>query len=271
MQASTTFVPARDESFVPFSFGAQFLGLLWLPAAALVLGVTPSVIVRYGGPEFLAGPARMGAVIAVSLVALWVITSPVGVRVGLDGLVVRHIYGWRAFISYSELAAVTESQGHFVVLKLWNDASLRFYMWMPRAGCVARRMEWARSTFATASSSWLSSAGHLLPGSRSTSAWVRDLRGLGSRGAPQDLESFWSVLENPGAPPVARAAAAVALASAITPQGELRLRRSAESCASPTLRDALVRATDHDDEAAIAGALRQLRREANWLPETSRS
>jgi hypothetical protein len=259
---TATMTPTRDDSsFVPFSFGAQLLAFWWFPVVAVFVGVVPSVVMRHGGPEVLVAAARVVSVVAVCSVMVWVLTSPVGIRVGVDGLAVRHVYGWRAFIPYSELAEITESQGHFVVLRLWNDASLRFYLWMPHAGCVAKRMEWARSAFASASPSWLLSAGVLLPGSRPTSTWVRDLRALG---VSQNLDSLWSVLENPAAPPVARAAAAVALASGTTPGGEARLGRSAEACASPTLRKALEHAVSPNDET-LAAALGELRREVNWF------
>ena len=68
-------------------------------------------------------------------------------------------------------------------------------------------------------------------------------------------ELMWRVLEDPGAPPTARAGAAFALRSLLDEEGRVRMVRIAESCAAPPLRVALDRIASEGDEDAIVDAL----------------
>jgi hypothetical protein len=73
--------------------------------------------------------------------------------------------------------------------------------------------------------------------------WLTRLRGLLTvaqhRSRAVSVDDMWRVLESPASPAWARAAAAVAIAPAVSPAERMRIRRVAEQTASPALQDAL--------------------------------
>jgi hypothetical protein len=86
-------------------------------------------------------------------------------------------------------------------------------------------------------------------GGRPASAWLRDLPTLNAesyRRPSLPAEELWRIVENPSAPPTARAGAALVLRDNLDSAGCVRLRRAAEACAAPHLRAAL-------DAVALAG------------------
>lgn len=106
---------------------------------------------------------------------------------------------------------------------------------------------------------------------RSPREWITELRRLGAgagadhRTAALDPDALVRVLEDPAAPPAARAAAAVAVAPG-DPRLKERIRVAAGTTASPRLRVALEQAAgDEADDAALEEALVELERET--LPE----
>ena len=105
---------------------------------------------------------------------------------------------------------------------------------------------------------------HLLdPEARATKEWVASLR------SPERMETFrrgdldvgqlWRVVENGDVEPAKRAAAAVALSTALDDEAKTRLRIAAKTTAEPKLRVALEAAAD-EDEPAMTRAIERMRR-----------
>jgi hypothetical protein len=105
--------------------------------------------------------------------------------------------------------------------------------------------------------------GALARGERSSLAWILDLRSLLARAhtfraAPPTIESLVAIVEDGTAPPLTRAAAAVALSS-MGHEVRARLRVAAEATAAPKLRVAL-EAAAADDVDQLTEAIEEVER-----------
>jgi hypothetical protein len=95
--------------------------------------------------------------------------------------------------------------------------------------------------------------------SRSVHDWISWLRSLTSREdayrAAVHADDLWRMLEDSGASPAARTAAAVVLSRTLDERGKARLRVATETSVAPKLRvafDAVARGDDQQLEAAMA-------------------
>ncbi|MEZ4405569.1 MAG: hypothetical protein R3A52_03595 [Polyangiales bacterium] len=96
----------------------------------------------------------------------------------------------------------------------------------------------------------------LLPSGRSTDAWLADLASLsgtaaGYRDASLDADALWRAVEGARVEPVARVAAAAALAGSLDDDGRTRVRIAADAAAEPAVREGLT--------AVAEGSTRRLR------------
>ena len=100
--------------------------------------------------------------------------------------------------------------------------------------------------------------------SRSVHDWISWLRSLTSRQdayrAALHAEDLWQVLEDSGASPNARTAAAVVLAKNLDERGKARLRIAIETSVAPKLRVAFDAVTKNDD-ATLESAMQEMERE----------
>jgi hypothetical protein len=102
---------------------------------------------------------------------------------------------------------------------------------------------------------------------RAPGDWLRALRGIGAganadaRTAPVLPDKLWRIVEDPSAPPDARAGAAVALGATIDGEGRARLKAAAEVIAAPRLRIAIEAAAKESPEEELAAALAEVESE----------
>jgi hypothetical protein len=84
--------------------------------------------------------------------------------------------------------------------------------------------------------------------------WVRRLRALATDGSFRSMalsaERLWEVIENPGARPEARFAAAVALGPLLDADGRARIRIATQAIAAPHLRVAVEAAVAEEPDSA---------------------
>jgi hypothetical protein len=223
----------------------------------------------------LVGPtgAAFAAVAWLSLVLAFLLL-PSHVEVGADGVLVRWL-GWRRFVRSADIAAAAlEALGHgharryILVLDLQDgervQVPLGTSMWdFGHSQAVFKRINEARASFATSGEPAHAEALVRKP-KQSHRDWVRALRdapGLAThRRAATQPADLWRILEDPGADPLERAAAATTLGASA--EGDPpRVARIAQATAAPRLRIALERAARGDDDA-LAVALAALEREA---------
>ena len=205
---------------------------------------------------------------------------PTRIEVGADGIAASWA-GRRAFIPFGEVGwahALDEPQGSStyaaVAIARTDGTTVRLLINDHLEGSARRDLLLARIQEALAAHGagperWDAHA--LARRDRPASAWIRDLRAVGSgadadhRRAPVPGARLWAVVEDASAEATTRAAAAVALASTASEDGRERIRIAARSTASPELREALARAADIEaeteaDDAALASALEALER-----------
>ena len=185
------------------------------------------------------------------------------VVVGADRVVVRVGRNARA-IPYPAIRSIVR-RGSSVELLL-SDGDRLCFTFSPTSDptrqpvAMAQRIEHAMRTHA-AYEAGTDCAPQLLRAGRSVSEWTRSLRALlttgegGYRTPALEPETFWRVVEAPGADPAARAAAAVALVSVLDEEGRTRLRVAAEATALPGVRAVLEAAAGADGEGAVEQAL----------------
>lgn len=222
--------------------------------------------------------------VSVPLVLAWyaglmAMSVPTKITVGLDGLLLRWLWR-RELIHFTHLRDV-DHDGRRVRLTL-ADGRVRVLSaaWM-MGERLGRRS--ATTTGFASRGAYLDAvvtrvreaiaasrrpaervpAAALLRQGRDVAAWMRALRALLSKGtsgfreAELVPEKLWSTVEDGGAEPAARAAAAVALGPALDDAERQRLVRVARVCVSPKLRIALEAAADGDDDH-VAEALAEL-------------
>lgn len=244
----------------------------WLP-----LTVVFALIAAIGVPSLLGAPLAgllLGAALYPLLLA---ISIPATVTIGLDG--VLHRWLWRRrMLPFSALSRCT-ADGDRLTLESRDGTKLTLRVRTnPPSHDHARPSKASRAAYVAAVAARIEQAraAHgphdarldvalLARGQRSISDWVQALRAPllrgpdGFRNAAMLPERLWKTIDDAHAPPVDRAAAAVALGPALDATGRERLLRVAAVTALPRLRVA-VEAAARDDEAALEVALEDVAR-----------
>jgi hypothetical protein len=227
------------------SFGAAFGGAA-LTVLAAVLGA--------------GGVSPVGMLLAMAVI-LTLLFSRTKVEVGADGIMVRWL-GSKRFISHSEIAGVSsaiEGWGRnrrmVVTLELTSGERYR----MPTGSrlydggngpALAARIEQALELFGKGDAE---PEAFLDRGDRPLERWIaalrkRELVDLRSPVLPKDR--LWHVIEDPSAPAVDRAAAAIALGPSLGDDERERLASVARTTAAPKLRVVLEKSEADDKELA---------------------
>jgi hypothetical protein len=227
--------------------------------------------------------AMAGAFVLGLLVMSTLFVVPARVGVGADGIAL----GWlwtRRFVGYDEITGVTRFDKdlplrnlRMVGLSLELRSGERVLVPVSHRGdpssidILEERIREARETFRQGGT--VVDAARLRRGVRDVGAWVTALRSLGTRAnadlrtAPVAHESLFRIVEDPAAPAVDRAAAAVALGSDLDDESRARLRSAAEATAAPRLRIAIEKAARGEGEAELEAALAEIEQEGKGLRE----
>jgi hypothetical protein len=247
---------ANAMSQVPIGGCIAALGSLVLPIvgaiALIVLLATPA-------GDSARGPAALILAMATTVFALLVrALIPRQVVVGTDGIAVERIFG-RTFVAHARVTEVVSTAGAVVLQirgarPLWLPTGSRYSSARTRAdesphSALLNRIEEARAAGRAGSSRDARVSG-LERAGRSLDAWREHLRGLTQtasyRRAGVVNEEIAAVLEDAGAPPLRRVAAAVALAPVGDAAIKHRIASVVRSCADDRLRVALQAAVDDE-------------------------
>lgn len=222
-------------------------------------------------PLVMIAPLIMLAMTATFLI-------PSNVTVGGDGVLVEWLR-WKRFIPIGDIRFGTiydEGMGRnrrVGVLLTLREGELRIPVgsrWeMESAKALLERIEEVRSAKGAKAIGESAAAegflAQIVRTTQSTKEWLAELRAIGTgelathRVAPVAPETLLRVVEDPGAPPPARVAAAVALKSSGDGDAAKRVRVAAETAAHPKLRVALERSLE-EDEDALAEAVDDLQK-----------
>jgi hypothetical protein len=244
--------------FVPFAF---------IPFIAIASSITRA----HGAPSVWPVLACLFPLLVFAIVSL----VPSRVTVGADGIELRW-FGRRRFFRHRDVVNATQyiaglgnSRYTGVALTLESGEEVRIPIGQARSGDDRTRMVLERIQEAAAEGQRehpeLDPA-ILARGDREVADWMRALRSLGAganatmRTAPIEAERLWRIVEDPAGPPLARAAAAVALTADPAADARRRLRAAAEATAAPRLRVAIDAAASHDEDA-LKEALAELESE----------
>jgi hypothetical protein len=231
-----------------------------------------AALLAFVAPMFLGGLAiaRIGAIAMVLTMILFVplvfAVRRREVDVGADGLTLS--WWTKRFIRWDEVRAVDTPTPDTVRVTLASGEKIPLRTATPGYGNKEQR-SFARDALhkriqdaALAHRARIGPrelAAQLMPGA-DHDAWLGDLKKLregegGYRAAAVREEDLWRVVEDPGAPEEARAAAAVLLRG--TDGAKPRLRVAADAVASPRLRVALEAEEEEQAEEALKAYLRQ--------------
>jgi hypothetical protein len=207
-----------------------------------------------GGDHWLGVLAVVGTLGVVSGVVAWRCLRPLvttTLRIGTDGIAIHRLWR-RRFVPRAEIAGV-DVHGATLVLKRRSGPPLA----MPTTGAaeaatLARRVEDALARPAAAAPAEVLAA--LDQGGRSLAEWQRAVAALlgesaGYRRAAIVADDLFRIVEDGGAKPERRVAAAAALAS-LGGAVRGRVRAAAEACVNEELRAAILRAADGEIEGA---------------------
>ena len=209
----------------------------------------------------------------VALLLLFLV--PARLVVGVDGLLLQWLW-MREFIPTKEIADVRRfvlgsgrNRVSGVELGLRNGRAVKLpigSVWGDdAAGVVQQRVEDVLA-LAKGSAHVAEDALLLARGDLEVRDWIGRLKAIGTgatatlRTAPVMPERLWRVARDPEQAPLARAAAAVALAPSLDQGGRVRLAEVAKTTAAPKLRVALERAASDASEEEIEEALREIER-----------
>ncbi len=202
-------------------------------------------------------------VLALFVFARFVVGKKSRIRVGVDGIHYRWLWQSR-FVPFAQVRSmklVPGARTQTAEVELAGGSSLRLPLGAGREqdeGFVYQRLlqglEAFRARGGSAELELLARRG------RPHEEWLRALRGLGAgatgpRDNHVDRERLWGVLDDPSAPPVARAGAAASLGASTEPGARERIRLVAAAVAEPRLRIAMETAAKHessDEELAEA-------------------
>ena len=259
---------ANAMSQVPIGGCIAALGSLVLPIVGAIALI--AVLATPSGDSARGVAAVILTMVAMVFTLLVRALIPRQVVIGTDGIAVERILG-RTFVPHARVTEVVSTAGA-IVLKIrgarpvWLPTGSRYASARTRAdesphSALLNRIEEARAAGRAGSSRDASVAG-LERAGRSLDAWRDHLRGMTSTGSYRRAgvvnEEIAAVLEDAGAPPLRRVAAAVALAPVIDPAIKHRIASVVRSCADDRLRVALQAAVD--DELTDADLSPLLRR-----------
>jgi hypothetical protein len=190
-------------------------------------------------------------------------SEPVEVSIGAEGVRVRGPFRAR-FVRFEQIEGVSGEHGR-LVLQLRGRRPTRITVASPDAGLAVGLADRIRDAMALARHGASPTVANLLdPGDLPFAAWrsqiARLLRGTSHyRRAGLSDDEVLGVLEDPGAPPVRRIGAALALRESRDPEARRRVRISADACADDETRAALeAAAAEALDEGAIRRAVEKL-------------
>lgn len=256
---------------------ARFRGPSWFNTPhAIVYGMFAGFLVVIGLAfitSLILGPVALPFAVLVGAVLLAIASvMPSSIEVGTDGVQLRWL-GRSRWVAYprirtvrTEMRAVGRSRVIFVVLDLQGGDSVTFpvtnrQLDFGRAETVSHRIRAALAR-ARAEREDVDLSERLRRGGRPILGWVQSLRRVGIAGshrtAATSSDDLWAVVENPAAPAVERAAAAVALRSMPEEPAGPRITRVARSTAAKPLRIALERVAREVDDDGFAEALAEL-------------
>jgi hypothetical protein len=186
--------------------------------------------------------------------------------IGTDGFLVRWL-GTRRLVRFADVAAFSWREAAFlgalhldVKLRSGRVETLTLHRRSPDFQGVVERLHQA-FTATHGELTTEASVAVLARRDRPLPAWIASLRALGAganathRDAPVAPEALLRIVEDAGAEPESRAAAAIALTGEADEGRRARILSAARSVAAPKLRVALEAAARDADEAALAEAL----------------
>ncbi len=247
------------------------LRLTFLPVA-----IVPFLLLLFGaGRHRMLGPWPLLVCLLPILIFAVLSLLPSRVTVGADGVEIRW-FGWRRFVRHRDIVNAAQyvtglgnSRYTGVSLTLESGEEVRIPIGQARSVDDRTRIVLERSQEAAAEGNVEHAEldpAILARGDRDVGDWMRALRSLGAganatmRTAPIEAERLWRIVEDPAGPPLARAAAAVALTADPAADSRRRLRAAAEATAAPRLRVAIDAAASHDEQA-LKEALAELESE----------
>ncbi|MEP7124312.1 MAG: hypothetical protein ABJE95_25515 [Byssovorax sp.] len=262
---------ANPMSQVPVGGCIAAFGSLVLP---IVLSIALIVILAAPPGDTARGVAVLIFAAATLVLGLLVrALIPRQVVIGTDGIAVERMFG-RTFIAHARVTDVVSTAGAVVLQikgerSVWLPTGSRYSSARTRAeesphSALLNRIDEARAAGRHGSSRDARVAG-LERAGRSLEAWRQHLRGLVAaasyRRAGVVSEEIATVLDDAGAPPLRRVAAAVALAPVGDPAIKHRIARVVQSCADDRLRVALEAAvSDELTDDDLSPLLRKQRR-----------
>jgi hypothetical protein len=226
--------------------------------AGVVAGALLGALLIFVTPFLLLGLALGAVAWCARYVLTWRV--PVRAEVGLDGLAARNAYGQTRYLPFEAVESIAGRRRDTV---LFTHAGERVAFGARRLDeneAFAQRLAEAFSLYREAKPLSPEHYEPLLPAADPTAeAWLERLRALGTdrtqpyRSPGLERARLLDVALSPSAPPLARAAAAVVLRHAASPEELARLRAAADATAYPELRAALApRARGARDESSAA-------------------
>jgi hypothetical protein len=245
VQVGSPHTPARR-------FLLALVGLLSLAAAAPSALVSVAAVVqslRLGSTQWLGVLVLVGPVVLVSSIGAWRCLRQLGtttLRIGTDGISIHRRWR-RQFVPRAEIAGVDVDGATLVVKRRSRPPLATPTTGLAEAATLARRVADALAGPAAAVPAEVLAT--LDRGDRSIAEWQRALAALlgesaGYRRGAVVADDLFRVLEDGGAKPERRVAAAAALASLSDPAVKARVRTAAEACVNEKLRTAILRAAD---------------------------
>jgi hypothetical protein len=214
------------------------------------------------------------ALLGVAILVGWsaVMLMPTRAVVGADGVLISWFWR-RRFLRYGEVRAVRPfGSGNNQGVALWTAESAPIKL--PIKPQLTQQLNDQSTDLVTQRIQQALASYHqnrrerevTLPerGQRTVAEWIQSLRATGSganadhRTAPVSREELFRIVEDPGAEPASRAAAAIAIGGGLDDQGRARLRIAAESTAAPDVRALLELSAEEADEDRIASALARI-------------
>ncbi len=250
--------------FSPAKIGPASLALIAILLAALLFAL---VAHSSAGVMIL-------AIAAVASFVAAMLSTGTRLRVGADGITVRHTLGTPRFIPHDAITRVS-AEGETITIETTSVGTLR--MALPPARVqetqeqrdertdqtanIVRRIEQARQAFRDLGGNVPELATVLERKARTTRDWRADLErvGRGATAAYREVgatrEQLLALAESTAATARERIAAIVALKRTLTEEEKPRIRVAADRCAEPELGARMVRVLDTDDDAVLEDAL----------------
>jgi hypothetical protein len=210
-------------------------------AGAVVLLASAALVSAFGTPEGFELTSTVGVTVFAAILTLVAASRPKRISVGTDGVVITGTLGRHRFVTHREIDELV-FDGYHLVMRT-KSATLRFPVLLPRSDSSAAAAGYRRTALARRITT-LRTVGLRGGTSRpqialepSTADLTDSIGARGYRDPVVTRDAVWAILEDPTAPPVARArsAAALRVSTAEAP----RLRLAVTSTADPGLREEL--------------------------------